>query len=118
MPYVTREIRRQVKAPLEELIAYVHAQEPTKQDGTLNYIISELVARSIKPASGWRYNLLHRARAVFTLAGEEFSRRLVAPYEDQAIKNNGDTIAYHAVHSQEEAGNESENVPGLDKLLR
>lgn len=116
MPYVDKHIRRQVKAPLEDLINYVHAQEPTKQDGTLNYIISELVSRSIKPSSGWRYHLIHRAYGVFMAAGAEFYRRIAAPYEDQAIENNGDIIAY--VQPQEKARDGSADDEGLDKLLR
>lgn len=116
MPYVNELIRRQVKAPLEGLIEYVHAQEPSQQDGTLNYIISELVSRSIKPSSGWRYHLIHRAYGVFQAAGAEFYRRIAAPYEDKAIENNGDIIAY--VHPQEKAGDRSADDEGVDKLLR
>lgn len=119
MPYITKDLRRKFKAPLEDLIAQVREQEPTKQDGCLNYLVSELVSRSVKPSSGWRYNTLHRAYGVFTAAAAEFYRRLMVPYEDKAIQANGDTQGYHdAVHPQEEAGNGSANVQGLDKLLR
>jgi len=98
MPYVAKEIRHQTHAPLETLIAYVRDQDVTKQDGILNYLISELVGRSVRPPNGWRYNSLHRAYGVFSAAGAEFYRRLVAPYEDKAITENGDISAYDAVH--------------------
>ncbi len=116
MPYITKDLRRKFKSPLEDLIAQVREQEPSKQDGCLNYIVSELVARSIKPSSGWRYNLIHRAYGVFMAAGAEFYRRIAVPYEDKAIENNGDIVAY--VQPQEKARDGSEDDEGLDKLLR
>lgn len=119
MPYITKDVRRQFKAPLEDLIAQVQAQEPAKQDGCLNYLISELVSRGIKPSSGWRYHLIHRAYGVFMAAGAEFYRRVAAPYEDKAIQSNGDTQGYvDPVHSQEEAGDGSTHNASLDKLLQ
>lgn len=119
MPYITKDLRRKFKGPLEDLISQVREQEPTKQDGCLNYLVSELVSRSVKPSSGWRYNTLHRAYGVFTAAAAEFYRRLMVPYEDKAIQSNGDTEGYHdAVRPQEEAGDESTHNQSLDKLLR
>src|SRR6266403_4176194 len=105
MPYVNKEIRRQTRAPLTTLIDYVKELPDNARDGALNYLISELVGNAFRPAGGWRYHYLHRAYGVFLAAGAEFYRRLVAPYEDKAIENNGDITAY--VRPQEEAGNES-----------
>lgn len=96
MPYVNKVIRRQTRAPLETLIAYVREQPPETQAGTLNYLVSELVGRGVKPKTGWRYNSLHLAYGVFAAAGAEFYRRLLSPYEDRAIDNNGDITAYVA----------------------
>lgn len=94
MPYVNQDIRRKVKAPLEELIRFVNETPDADRDGTLNYLVSELVTQGMKPATGWRYHYIHRAYGVFIAAGAEFYRRLAGPYEDKAIEKNGDTAGY------------------------
>jgi hypothetical protein len=69
-------------------------QPDYKRDGILNYVVSELVGRTMKPDNGWSYHYLHRAYGVFAAAGAEFYRRVVSVYEDKAIANNGDIDAY------------------------
>lgn len=112
-------------------------------DGQSNYVVSELVGLSMRPDTGWRYHTLHRAYGIFLAAGlkyavkhagqedtptfirahgvfsaaaAEFYRRLIAPYEDKAIENNGDIAAY--IRPQEETGNESADNKGLDQRMR
>lgn len=64
-----------------------------RRKGLCNYIISRIVAGGMKP-SEWSYTSLSEARAVFTDAGEEFTRRMIAPYEDKAREKNGDVSEY------------------------
>jgi len=64
-----------------------------KRKGLCNYIISRIVAGGMKP-NQWSYTSLSEARAVFTDAGEEFTRRMIAPYEGKAIEKNGDVPEY------------------------
>lgn len=70
-----------------------HIQEQEKRKGLCNYIISRIVAGGMKPEK-WSYTSLSEARAVFTDAGEEFVRRMIVPYEDEARKKNGDVPEY------------------------
>jgi len=55
-------------------------------DGELNYIIT----RMLKESYPLRYFNLNRAVGVLECAKLEFYRRVVAPYEDTKIEENGD----------------------------
>lgn len=94
MPY-TKEARREaVKENLDAILAQIHAYPDTDWDGELNYAISYLVAKGFAPFGHWRYHFIARAVAVFECAKLELYRRVAAPYEDQAIKKNGDIEPY------------------------
>lgn len=95
MPYIKRETREDIDNALYEVSAFLQQLEDSDRDGALNYAISMLVAIVMKPKSGrWRYHSAVRAYAVFMAAGAEFYRRVLAPYEDRAIRTNGDIDPY------------------------
>jgi len=103
MPYISREISRHRIAyhddPLcervDKLIRFVLEEyESDEFEGVCNYIVSRVVAGVMKPKTGWRYKWLNRAYGTFMAAGAEFYRRLIAPYEDECIKKNGDIPEY------------------------
>ncbi len=94
MPYVTQDQRSPVIPSIVELVHHVRDLPDDKRDGVLNYIISEIVTRSLRPPEKWNYYAIHRAHGVFQDAGAEFYRRVAGPYEDQCIKKNGDLWAY------------------------
>lgn len=95
MPYITKDNRKILDYHLDALIDDINSHFLLDdREGILNYTISRLVASCMKPKSGWRYSNLARARAVFTEAGAEFTRRLIRPYEDEAIEKNGDIPEY------------------------
>jgi hypothetical protein len=102
MPYIDKNLRRRVETAagwlegdvVETLCETIRALPDDKRDGAVNYVISTIVARSMKPKDGWRYNSLLRAYGTFCAAAAEFYRRLVAPYEDKAISKNGDIPEY------------------------
>lgn len=89
MPYVAEANRAHLDTEIEALLAQLKRVPDNKVDGDLNYTISRLVAGTLGKA-GWRYHLQARAIAVFEAAKLEFYRRVVGPYEDQAIAKNGD----------------------------
>jgi hypothetical protein len=94
MPYITNDLRNQVAPAVAELIASVRELPDTERDGVLNYIITQVVVNSMRPETGWRYYNLHRTKAVFADAHDEFERRLMGPYETYAMRKNGDITAY------------------------
>lgn len=66
--------------------------EPTT-DGELNYVITKLVRRYLyAKAKGGpiRYTMYNEVIGVLECAKQELYRRMIAPYEDEKIKENGD----------------------------
>lgn len=99
MPYISTEPsddqRSKVEDSLNKLISDIRDKFLVdERDGVLNYCISELVCQSMRPPSGWRYRILERCIGILECCKLELYRRLVAPYEDQAIEKNGDIESY------------------------
>jgi hypothetical protein len=84
MPYVKQE----VKDYLDPKLADIKEVLPYLGDGELNYIMTECAKAWI--GRGYNYSKLNAAHGTFHSAGAEFYRRVVAPYEDEKIKENGD----------------------------
>jgi hypothetical protein len=93
MPYINKEKRIKLDNDIDSLIASLKAM-PEELEGNCNYVITRIVAASMKPDTGWRYSSLSRAQEVFNAAGLEFNRRLVSRYEDTCIEKNGDVPEY------------------------
>jgi hypothetical protein len=96
MPYINQKDRKFIDPAVDYLVE--NMLELDGQDivpaGFANYIITSIIARSMRPASGWTYSSLSRALAVFHDAEAEMRRRLLDPYENTAIRNNGDIPEY------------------------
>jgi len=86
MPYIKREERAKYGKALEELVGLLRAQPVEQVDGELNYVITRL----LKESYPLKYFSLNRAVGVLECCKLEFYRRVVAPYEDMKIKENGD----------------------------
>lgn len=80
MPYVSDERKKQ-------LLTY-EAGELTP--GDLNYAISMTAIEYLKTKPKISYALLNEVWGAMTLAAEEFKRRMIDPYEDKKIGENGD----------------------------
>ena len=78
MPY----IKKQYRELIEEGATPVNV-------GELNYCISMLIKGYIKE-KGLCYNTINDILGALSGATMEFYRRVVGPYEDQKIKENGD----------------------------
>lgn len=87
MPYIKKEIR----PSFENSIINLKPESP----GDLNYIISRLCADYLK-RKGKNYALLNEVMGVLACVSQEMYRRVVAPYEDVKIKENGDIAGYEA----------------------
>ena len=95
MPYVGKMIREALDQHIQRLVAEIVDVVPeADRDGVANYVVSRIVAAAMKPKDGWRYKSLAHAAEVFTAAGDEFRRRMLDPYEDEAIEKNGDIPEY------------------------
>ena len=86
MPYIARERRADLDETINHLgyILGVLGHKP----GDLNYVISRLVGN--KWLSNPRYQSIAEITGVLENVKQEFYRRTAAPYEDSAIKKNGD----------------------------
>jgi len=83
MPYI-KPVRKEVLEPLVERLA-----ERCYNAGDLTYVIYAL-AMKMSAALGKNYKNLSGLIGCMDCAKTEFYRRIVAPYEDQKIEENGD----------------------------
>jgi hypothetical protein len=80
MPYINKGIRD----------AMASEERPTAATaGELNYLFTLLAIEYIK-ANGLNYQRLNDVVGALDGAKAEFQRRVVAPYEDTKIRENGD----------------------------
>jgi len=86
MPYIKKEERAKYDNALKELTGLLRAQPVEQVDGELNYVITRL----LKESYPLKYFSLNRAIGVLECCKLEFYRRVVAPYEDTKINENGD----------------------------
>jgi hypothetical protein len=86
MPYIPKDKRPDLDAKMEALIDHLSRFPLEEQDGALNYTITRMIKR-IYPI---QYRHLNRALGVLTAVTQELYRRVIGPYEDKKIKENGD----------------------------
>jgi hypothetical protein len=98
MPYIMKHVRGAFDKHLKAIGP--HTTDP----GDLNYCITVLVHEYLK-AHGKSYAVMNDCMGVLEAAKLEFYRRIVAPYEDEKIKENGDIQILRA--QGEKDGNKS-----------
>ena len=81
MPYIKPEKREDM-----DKVVYEMARIPVLADGDLNYILFKYCKCHMKPSYNSYKNFCGELRQCVT----EIERRLLAPYEDEKIKENGD----------------------------
>lgn len=86
MPYIKKEERPELDELLEPLIKTLEKVPPEEKDGKVCYVIFKLLKRIYRG----RFFNLNRALGVLNSVMQEFYRRIVAPHEDEKIKENGD----------------------------
>jgi len=86
MPYIKKEKRPLYREEIDKLVKKLEKQPLEEQDGDLNYIITSIMKLLYKP----RYFNYNRAIGVIESIKQEFYRRVVSPYEDKKIIDNGD----------------------------
>ena len=86
MPYIKKDQRPGVDAAVKPLIDHLKQLPVEEQDGALNYAVT----KTIKTVYPLKYFHLNRALGVLSAVTHEFYRRVIGPYEDTKIKDNGD----------------------------
>ena len=81
MPYIKKERR----TALDKIVSLM-CESDVRADGDLNYILFKLCKRVVSPSYNGYKNFCGELRQCAT----EIERRLLAPYEDEKIKENGD----------------------------
>lgn len=85
MPYIKQILRNHIDGPLREFLERVGVLS----EGELNYIITQMCHVYLRDTAH-DYRALNAVVGVLTCAKDEFVRRVVAPYEDRKIAENGD----------------------------
>jgi hypothetical protein len=81
MPYIKQERR-----PDLNKVVIAMSEASVKADGDLNYILYRFCKYHVAPS----YNNYKNFLGELNEATEEIRRRLLAPYEDKKIEENGD----------------------------
>lgn len=85
MPYIKQEDRDRFFAALREL----KASGPITTPGELNYVISSIINTYLID-NGVKYQTIAEVTGALVNAKDEFTRRVVAQYEDKKAFENGD----------------------------
>lgn len=81
MPYIKHEDRESMNIVVDNM--FLHGVKP---DGKLNYVLYKFCKNYVEPS----YNNYKNYLGELTECCEEIRRRLLAPYEDTKINENGD----------------------------
>lgn len=81
MPYIKQHLRDTMDSVVEQM-----KKAGVIADGDLNYILFKYCKNHIEPS----YNNYKNFLGELNEAAEEIRRRLLAPYEDKKIVENGD----------------------------
>lgn len=83
MPYIKAKDREQLDSCIEAFDGEIHTV------GELNYVVTRIALRLLQ-RMGRNYNNISNIIGTLTLVPSEINRRLVHPYEDLKIQENGD----------------------------
>lgn len=105
MPYIKQELRNQIDGNIAVLAVQI-ADKLSKTDvdfaGILNYTISTLISKIlILKFDKLRYWHSPLVRGVLMDVADEFYRRIISPYEDEQIKNNGDVESFKELKARQ-----------------
>ncbi len=90
MPYIKQERRDKLDPDIAKLRDILWTMDD--QAGDLNYVISRLVGGLFFKSPS--YGRIAKLTGILENVKQEFYRRVAGPYEDEAIKKNGDLPRY------------------------
>lgn len=93
MPYINDDMREEVDGDISNILEYVDSvkKDGNKIDGLINYIITKIVVESFKPLS---YSTGSDMIKTLECSKLEIYRRLLSPYENNAVERNGDLACF------------------------
>lgn len=86
MPYIKQEQRPPIDQLINPLIDHLKSLPMEDQDGSLNYAITKII-KHVYPQKYFHFN---RALGVLTAINQELYRKIIDPYEDTKISENGE----------------------------
>lgn len=89
MPYTTQEDRTEMMRKAIDVLT-----DEIKNKGDLNYVICQLTGQLIIKTGGMGYTNVSNWIDGVDGAERELTRRLLNPYEDKKIEENGDVEAF------------------------
>lgn len=89
MPYIKKIERKDYDKQIERIVGELIDLNDDEIAGHLNYIIYSIMLRYIDTV-GIRYHKVNALMGALDCCSREFYTRVIRPYEDKAIKKNGD----------------------------
>jgi hypothetical protein len=86
MPYIKKEQRPKIDELVAPLVEHIKSLPMEDQDGSMNYAVTKML-KGIYPQKYFHFN---RALGVLSAITHEFYRKIIGPYEDTKISENGD----------------------------
>jgi hypothetical protein len=86
MPYIKKEQRPKIDELITPLIEHIKSLPLEEQDGSLNYAVTKII-KKVYPQKYFHFN---RALGVLSAITLELYRKIIGPYEDTKITENGD----------------------------
>ena len=86
MPYIKQNQRPKIDDLVKPIINHLKSLSVEDQDGSLNYAVTKIL-KNVYPKKYFHFN---RALGVLTAITHELYRKVIGPYEDTKIKENGD----------------------------
>jgi len=90
MPYIKSHLKKEMADAINDLFMFVESK------GDLNYLICEIVGKFILETGISYRNISEKIDAVHD-AEAELRRRLLNPYEDIKIEENGDVPSFTTI---------------------
>ncbi len=104
MPYIKQEQRPELEKLVDEISAKIielHQKTGNSRGALVNFTISELMRSVWKDP---RYADMAEARSALQEAHDEYGRRVIGPYEDLKIAQEGDIRNFNSPEYNEKNG--------------
>lgn len=113
MPYINPGQRKEIDKRMVDILKSIHYHTAI---GELNYMITQLCLTFINE-HGCRYETISKVKGVLADVSDEITRRLLNPYEDTKIEENGDLPLFikliGGIHGQSKSIEEERSELGL-----
>jgi hypothetical protein len=86
MPYINKGQRPKIDELINPLIDHLKSLPIEEQDGSINYAVTKVI-KHVYPQKYFHFN---RALGVLTAISLELYRKIIGPYEDKKIAENGE----------------------------